>query len=89
LRTAATDVVVAGTVRSLFVLTFDRLALGEEHGFFGDDTVLRRVYLNDLKLDGAEVAADLESVTFFDRAVSVLEVGNEVNLSQVTSEALN
>lgn len=85
----ATNIVIANILGFLFVITVDRITLVEECSLGGDDTVLGRVHVDNLELDGAESTTYNEGVALFDGAVAVLEVGDEVGLCDATCDTFN
>ena len=86
---AATDVIVANEFGFIFVGTLDGFSLIEERRLRGNDTVFRRVNIDNLKLNSLEASTDDEGVTLLDWAVAVLEIRDQVGLRDVARETLN
>ena len=60
-----------------------------DDGVLCDDTVFRRVSFNDLEFHCSHATTDEERVTLANRAVSLEEIGLEVNLKDIATEPLN
>ena len=89
LLAAASNIVVSDTIGSFFVFSADGLTFVEQGGVGADDTVLRRVNLDNLELNGLESTSDNESVVLLDGTVAVLEVGDQVSLGDVSSKSFD
>jgi len=86
---ATSDVVVSDVVHALLLLPLHWLSLAVDDGVRGNDTVGGRISLHDLELDGVHGLADEEKVALLDGAVSLEEVGLEIDVEKVSSNTLD
>jgi len=84
-----TNIVISDIFGLLLVITVDGITFIEECGLRRDNTVLGRVHVDDLELDGAETTTNNECISLLDRSVTILEVGNEISLRDTTRDAFN
>lgn len=86
---AASNVIVAYIISLLLVFSFNRFTLGKEQSLRYNDTVFTRLSGNNLKLNRLEGSFCCEKVSFFNWAVSIFEIWENVGLGQIPSNALN
>lgn len=87
---AATNVIVANLVEIvLLILALNRLSLAVDDCVLCDDTILRRIYLNNLELDLAHATADNKQIALSDRSVCFSEVGCEENIEERAGDTLD
>mmetsp|Transcript_10965 Transcript_10965/g.22856 ORF Transcript_10965/g.22856 Transcript_10965/m.22856 type:complete len:215 (-) Transcript_10965:92-736(-) len=67
----------------------ERLTLAEDLRLGGDDTILSRIRLHNLELDGAHATADHEDVTLAYGTVRLQEIRFEVHVEQVAADTLD
>jgi len=85
----STNVVISNVFGLFFVISVDGITLVEKCCLRGDDTVLRGLDIDNLELDGAEATTNNESVSLLNRTIAVLEVGDEIGLGDVSSDAFD
>jgi hypothetical protein len=89
LLTAATDIVVADTIELFLILSLNGLSLVEKHGVGRDNAVFAGVNLDHLELNSLEATAYKEGISLTNGTVAVLEVGDEIGLSEVSGNSLD
>jgi len=91
---SSTDIVVTNLLSSLFVVTLNGFSFVKELGVIGDNASLVDSTLvlngNDLEFDGLEVVFRYdEAISNADGSEVLLEVRNQVGLSNVSTESFN
>ena len=84
-----TDIIVANIFSLFFIITIDRISLVKKRGLWGYNTELGRVDIDNLELNGSESTSYDEGVTFLNWTIAVLEIRNQVCLSDVASNSFN
>lgn len=90
LLAATTDIVVTNLVEvTLLILALDGLALAVNNCVLGNNAVLWRVDLHNLKLDLSHTTSYCEQVTLADWSVGLAEVGSEVDIEERTGKTFD
>mmetsp|Transcript_775 Transcript_775/g.1375 ORF Transcript_775/g.1375 Transcript_775/m.1375 type:complete len:266 (+) Transcript_775:1944-2741(+) len=85
----ATNIIVSDFRKLIFVLLVKRLALAEYLRVGCDNAVLSGVRLDNLEFHGAHATTDHKDVSLAHWAVCLQEVGFEINIEQVATDALD
>jgi hypothetical protein len=90
LLAASTNIIIANLVEvSLLVLSLDGLTLAVNNCVLGNNAVLRRVNLHNLKFDLSHTTSYCEQVTLSDWPVGLTEIGSEVDVEERAGQALD
>jgi hypothetical protein len=83
LLSASPNVVVSDLIQvSFFILTLDWLAFAVDDSILSNDSVLRRIHLDDLELYLSHASTDCEKVALSDRSVGFAEIWGEENIEE-------
>ena len=89
LLSAATNVIIANFIQFFFIFSFDWLPFGVENSLRSDDADFPGLGCDYFELYGFEIASYDEVVSFFNWAIGVLEVGDEVGLGQIAADSFD
>merc|ERR1719469_863046 len=84
LLTAATNIIITNTISSFFILAGDWLTFVKKHSVGRNNAVWCGVHINNLELYGLELSSNNKGVIFTHWSVAVLEIGDQVSLSNVS-----